>query len=308
MADVYYKTKDSYCYYTNEAKEGYTLWTPGTSAAQRLFVEIELYNDKFIFPVDCYNLFNGAKGGDFNTKSIIDKFDTSQVTSMKSMFSNITYLDFQYYNATNFNTSNVTDMSFMFDGTNFYGGNFDLSYFDTSKVTDMSYMFSFTSLKSLVANWDTSNVTNMLQMFESCENLSTLDISTFDTSNVTSMSHMFNDCKELEELDLSSFDTSSVTDTAYMFNYCWGLKTIYVTESFVNTNITRSEYMFGTCSMLKGQNGTQAIYWTENPIDATYARIDLPGQPGYFTKMYKWIEHDVFIKTSEGWIPVEVYM
>ena len=47
----------------------------------------------------------------------------------------------------------------------------DLSNWDTSNVTNMSYMFYYqnsseTSLKNLnIGNWDTSNVTNMSYMF-----------------------------------------------------------------------------------------------------------------------------------------------
>ena len=68
------------------------------------------------------------------------------------------------------------------------------SCFDTSQITDMSYMFVYcTSLTTLdVSGWDTSKVTNMYGMFYDCTSLTTLDMSGWDTSKVTNMTNMFN--------------------------------------------------------------------------------------------------------------------
>ena len=56
-------------------------------------------------------------------------------------------------------TSKVTDMSFMFYGaTNFNG---DIGKWDTSKVNDMSRMFYYANkFNGDIGNWDTSNVTD----------------------------------------------------------------------------------------------------------------------------------------------------
>ena len=79
-----------------------------------------------------------------------------------------------------------------------------LEMLDTSNVTDMSYMFYSCGRYSQVFtldlgnNFDTSNVTNMSYMFYSCGNESavfTLDLGEkFDTSNVTDMHYMFSSC------------------------------------------------------------------------------------------------------------------
>ena len=68
----------------------------------------------------------------------------------------------------------------------------NLSGFDTSNVTNMSYMFSSCSgLTSLdVSSFNTTNVINMDSMFHACESLTSLDVSNFDTSNVSNMSMM----------------------------------------------------------------------------------------------------------------------
>ena len=77
-----------------------------------------------------------------------------------------------------------------------------------------------------VTNLDTSQVTNMSEMFIGCENLTTLDVSHFDTSKVTDMNYMFGECNGLTSLDLSHFDTSKVTNMSNMFNYCESLTSL----------------------------------------------------------------------------------
>ncbi len=82
----------------------------------------------------------------------------------------------------------------------------DVSNFDTSNVTDMSSMFDgCESLQKLdVSNFDTSNVTDMYGMFYNCSSLQELDVSIFDTSNVTDMSAMFFSCTALKNVYVSN--------------------------------------------------------------------------------------------------------
>ncbi|MBR5063076.1 MAG: BspA family leucine-rich repeat surface protein, partial [Prevotella sp.] len=68
-----------------------------------------------------------------------------------------------------------------------------LQYLNTSEVTDMSYMFDHCrGLTNLdLSNFNTSNVTDMSKMFYYCSGLTSLNVSNFDTQNVTNMSSMF---------------------------------------------------------------------------------------------------------------------
>ena len=92
----------------------------------------------------------------------------------------------------------------------------------TDNVVDMASMFdgceSLTNLD--LSSFDTSKVQDMSRMFSGCKSLSKLNLSNFDTSKVWCMSHMFNGCKSLTKLNLSSFNTANVWNTAYMFNNC----------------------------------------------------------------------------------------
>ena len=100
--------------------------------------------------------------------------------------------------------------------------------FDTSETTDMSFMFSgamrLTSLD--VSNFNTSKVADMQGMFDLCDSLTSLDVSNWNTSQVTNMSRMFYYCSGLASLDLSNWDTSKVTNMSGMFKGCKALKTI----------------------------------------------------------------------------------
>ena len=63
-------------------------------------------------------------------------------------------------------------------------------------------------------------------MFDSCNALTSLDLSGWDTSNVNNMRNMFSGCGALTSLDLSGWDTSNVIDMNNMFGGCIALKTI----------------------------------------------------------------------------------
>ncbi|WP_241653106.1 BspA family leucine-rich repeat surface protein [Enterococcus hirae] len=108
-----------------------------------------------------------------------------------------------------------------------------LSQLDTSNVTDMSYMFfGMSSVTSLdVSSFDTSNVTTMSYMFYGMSSVTGLDVSNFDTSNVTTMGYMFKGMGSVTSLDLSNFDTSNVTDMTDMF-FGTSLKKLILGDTF----------------------------------------------------------------------------
>lgn len=272
-----------------------------------------------------------------NVKEIaFDNFDTSQVTNMRAMFNycvSLTSLDLS-----NFDTSHVTDMSYMFgegealetldvnklntnqvinmDGMFHHCKNLislDVSEFDTSHVTDMSGMFNHCeNLTSLdVSKFDTSQVKSMRWMFGNCESLTNLDVRKFDTSQVTNMKAMFQACRKLIELNISNFNTSQVTNMSYMFCNCSSLRSIYVSEynettgkGWTTKNVTNSYNMFTGATKLVGGNGTK---FNSSYIDATYARIDKEGEPGYLTKSVKGTTFDkdekIFISGEAVTIP-----
>lgn len=96
----------------------------------------------------------------------------------------------------------------------------NLSYLDTSETTDMDDMFdrdeSLTSID--LSHFETNKVTSMDSMFNGDFALKAIDVSKFETSQVTRMTEMFAQDKALTSLNVSNFDTSQVTDMADMFS------------------------------------------------------------------------------------------
>ena len=123
--------------------------------------------------------------------------------------------------------------------------------FFTTYATSMRSMFSSCdNLETLdLSSFDTSCVTDMGHMFGSCDNLETVDVSSFDTSCVTDMGNMFGFCYKLEAVDVSGFDTSYVTDMSGMFMYCRKLETVDV-SGFDTSCVTDMSDMFGNCDVL----------------------------------------------------------
>ena len=159
-----------------ESDYGIKLWLDPTDKTAYYYTEPEkVYlnaNSSKMF----YLEYNGQK-----IKNILEidlsNFDTSQVTDMSSMFqgmSNLTTLDLS-----NFNTSKVTNMSQMFLGI-FKLTTLDLSNFNTSKVTDMYGMFYLENgdalkdrLEKIYVNNDfnTANLINFSEMFRNRKKL-----------------------------------------------------------------------------------------------------------------------------------------
>lgn len=146
-------------------------------------------------------------------------------------------------------TTNCTSLKEAFRTA--YMSSIDIIEFDTSNVTDMSLLFDTCfNLRDLdLSTWDTSSVTNMSNMFSGCENLQNLYISTWDTSSVTNMASMFAQCSNLYTLNLSSFNTSSVTNMNRMFSACSGLISLDLSNWEVGSNVTTTNMFYQTSSL-----------------------------------------------------------
>ena len=195
-------------------------------------------------------LFNNCN----NLKEIkgLDQFKTNKVTDIKSMFQSCYQLE--YIDLSNFDTSNVENMEYIFDDCHKLKGIKGLTKLNTSNVTTMEGMFQLCiGLKYVdLSNFDTSNVTNMSYMFNKCKKLKEIKgLDQFKTNNNTTLYAMFQFCTEIEYLDLSNFDTSNVTDMAFMFSQCNKIKEIKGINNFVTSKVMYMETMFNECRELE---------------------------------------------------------
>ena len=219
----------------------------------------------YMFTGDEFYFWNMSVQTDMNSKpSTLDKIEQNNnadfmVAEMYEHCSNIQEINFEGWN-----TSNVTDMSYMFENVCFMT-NLDLSDFDTENVTDMSYMFhGMDNILDLnISSFDTSSVTNMSGMFyltsthylNSSSELENLDLSSFNTENVTDMSRMFYGATSLKNFNVSHFNTNNVTNMSYMFYMVYGATNLDLSAWNVS-NVTNMSYMFGKMTRLTGVNFT----------------------------------------------------
>ena len=85
---------------------------------------------------------------------------------------------------------------------------------------------------------DTSNVTNMSNMFSSCSSLTT--IPQLDTSNVTNMTHMFSSCSKLVFAIIKNIGKSSLATFDFSGAKNWGIGSEENRQSLIDSLITYS--------------------------------------------------------------------
>lgn len=199
-----------------------------------------------------------------------DVRDGEQLTSANSMFANyrngLLGNNINLKDVPKFNSSNITDFSYMFlncyfltsvpkldtsKGTNFedmFGGCISLEtipYIDTSKGTNFAYMFASCIKLTNIPTLDTSNGvgTAFYFMFKDCLSLTTIPL--LNTSKATGFWGMFNGCESLISVPL--LDTSKGTTFSGMFYNCKTIKYIPLLDTSKNTIF---RYMFYNCSSL----------------------------------------------------------
>ena len=215
---------------------GGSLWSFGSS----------LNDSNFLRAIDWW-----LQGGQFRTDvqavfGPISAWVTTAVTLMNTAFQNGRATEFGILNSTTFNedisnwdTSNVTNMSSMFEGAASFTGNLgpgDISLWTTLNVTDMSSMFrGASSFNARLAGngppplgaFSTTNVTNMSNMFRDATlfnnsqlpGIGTMTMQAWTVSVVTDMSSMFQGAISFNQA-LTNWDTSNVKDMSSMFKRC----------------------------------------------------------------------------------------
>lgn len=219
------------------------------------------------------NMFNGNKiGSNSNYQAGIANWDVSKVLNFESFLANAVYFN---EDLGSWDVSHCTNMRTMFMSC--LAVNFDASSWVVAQVSDYTNFslsaiawvlpqpnFPFIATNSnigtainaclavdpsgntavspygLISNFNTTNVTNMYELFNA-KNQFNADISGWDTSNVTTMEGLFNGAQSFNQ-DISSWDTSSVTRMDDMFNAA----NVFNQDigNWDVSNVTRMERMF----------------------------------------------------------------
>ena len=130
----------------------------------------------------------------------------------------------------------------------------DISNWNTSNIFDMSKIFfNCRSLSVLpdISKWNTSNVIDMNQMFYNCSSLSFLpDISKWDISNTVNVSKIFYNCSSLISLvDLSNWN--NINTLNLIVKDCYSLISLPKLSKRNTTNIYTSSILEKTYSIFK---------------------------------------------------------
>ena len=148
------------------------------------------------------------------------------------------------------------------------------------KIETLNYMFDscYNITEIDLSNFDTSQVTDMSFMFYGCSSLISLDLSNFNTSQVKDMGVMFCGCSSLISLDLSNFDTSQVNYMSSMFRECSSLISLDLSK-FVTSQVYYMYSMFNGCSSLISLDlsnfDTSQVYYMDRMFNGCSSLISL---------------------------------
>ena len=188
---------------------------------------------------DWSNTFESVFINENNIVDIIQAGDTSNVTSLKSMFYGEprTYLN----SICLFDTSNVTTMQSMFYNCQVLT---KVATFNTENVSNMMYLFVYCYALQKAPDFNTEKVTNMNGMYYECHAITTVPL--YNTAKVTNMGLMFTNCINLTEVPL--FDMSSVTDAN---NFLCGCSKLEHIPCFDISSCKNLKQFIGMCTNLK---------------------------------------------------------
>lgn len=172
----------------------------------------------------------------------ISNWDVSNVTNMSNMFSGCTYFN---HSLNDWDVSNVIDMSNMFLDCSFF--NKPLNKWNVSNVKDTSGMFkNCTFFNSSLANWQLTSLVNATFMFGYCKNFNQ-NLNTWKVSpKLKVMTSMFDTCTIFNS-PLSTWDTSGVTSMNRTFSECANFN--QPLNSWKVSSVTNLNSMFSNCKV-----------------------------------------------------------
>jgi LPXTG-motif cell wall-anchored protein len=153
-------------------------------------------------------------GGDKSKILSVEQWGTNAWTSMERAFYGANNL---VVNASDTpNLSNTTSMQFMFSNATSLGSGNGNWVWDTSNVTNMKDLFSYAStFNKDISSWNTGNVTTMRYTFLGATAFNQ-PIGVWNTGNVAETFGMFHSASSFNQ-PIGFWNTSKVTDMSYMF-------------------------------------------------------------------------------------------
>ncbi len=184
---------------------------------------------------DFSNAFHGATLFDITA---IDTPNLSQVNSLFGIFSGCSNLEGSTANW-NWNTSNITDLSYAFNATQLFNQN--INSWDVSNVVRMNYIFASSwAFNSPLNNWNTAMLEELSHAFAYC-NFNN-DITTWNVTSLKSMANTFRGNYVFNQ-DLSGWNTPLLEDLNSTFYQCSSFNQDI--SGWDVSNVTTFHYTFG---------------------------------------------------------------
>lgn len=223
----------------------------------------------------------------YNTKGgrLIAKQDSSHLFEY-------TYID--KIDANNLDVSNVTDGSYMFYGCA-NSTEINVSQWNTSKIKYFDKMFSnCQSLAFLdVNNWDMISGYSLNNMF-AYSGITDIDLSKWNTSNITNLSNLFFECTRLKQIDLHTWNTESVSTCYWLFRGCSSLEFINI-DGWNTCNVYDMDRMFCECPKLIAIKGLNKL----NTTNVQFTRLMFIGDRSLTTLDLSSFDTQNCIDTSQ---------
>ena len=177
-----------------------------------IYITIDDSSKKIIFNEDSSHMFSNGNSEltAFNKLKTIEvedgvEIDTSNVENFAEIFKyNVSLTQDSLQSFINkFDTSSVKNMCAMFEYLTF--SEIDISKFNTKNVTDMSWLFHGSDFTTILFgdNYNTENVTKFDGMFQNMDYLEYLDISGFKVKSGATINYMFGKCPILKRIYVS---------------------------------------------------------------------------------------------------------
>ena len=144
---------------------------------------------------------------------------------------------------------------------------------NTSNVTNMESMFnSCFKLKTKIdfSTKNVSKVTKIRGMFHRCRELEEVDVRGFKVENMDILNYTFDECYKIVELDLSTWDLSKITEAENMFRDCYSLTSIKFGNFENFRDVYRQSELFMNCrSLIVLDYTTYVPYRKNHPFDGS---------------------------------------
>ena len=177
------------------------------------------------------------------------------------------------------NTSNITNMDYLFDGLPTF--DFNINNWDVSNVTSMVAMFADTTVFNYpLSKWNVGKVTNMAFMFSGATAFTGVGLKNWDVRKVVNMDYMFNGATDFNPDDLSKWKTYSLLYMQGIFKNAGSFLGTGIGEWDVSKVIIFSEIFEGASVFVEDISGwdvSKGEYMVRMFKDAIAFNIDLNG-------------------------------